>query len=246
MSKPSMSSKISGAVRRVFAKFGRPAASSRPADLAAADADVKGAPAANEAVPADASAAVAEEFSTEAANTSEPTVTQEPVGDTPRPLAGTQPSGAAEPAARNESAPAPTPAAAPAAPERPEAEEESLVKPEEKAEIAAELDSANAETVAADSSVFADAVAAAKAAKEVKADAQAAGAPESGPAEAADLPVPNYDELTLPSVRARLRKLTIEQVRTLRGYETAHANRPEFVRMYDNRIAKLESEAAGE
>ena len=58
-----------------------------------------------------------------------------------------------------------------------------------------------------------------------------------------DLAVPTYDELTLPSVRARLRKLTIEQVRDLRAYEVAHQSRPEFIKMYDNRIAKLEAEA---
>lgn len=60
---------------------------------------------------------------------------------------------------------------------------------------------------------------------------------------AEDLAVPTYDELTLPSIRARLRKLTIEQVRDLRAYEVAHQGRPEFIKMYDNRIAKLEAEA---
>ena len=64
---------------------------------------------------------------------------------------------------------------------------------------------------------------------------------EAAPA-AEDLAVPTYDELTLPSVRARLRKLTIEQVRDLRAYEVAHQGRPEFIKMYDNRIAKLEAE----
>ncbi|WP_017580599.1 hypothetical protein [Nocardiopsis valliformis] len=58
-----------------------------------------------------------------------------------------------------------------------------------------------------------------------------------------DLAVPTYDELTLPSIRARLRKLTIEQVRDLRAYEVAHEGRSEFIKMYDNRIAKLEAEA---
>ncbi|WP_150245370.1 hypothetical protein [Nocardiopsis quinghaiensis] len=60
---------------------------------------------------------------------------------------------------------------------------------------------------------------------------------------AEDLAVPTYDELTLPSVRARLRKLTIEQVRDLRAYEVAHQGRSEFIKMYDNRISKLESGA---
>lgn len=62
---------------------------------------------------------------------------------------------------------------------------------------------------------------------------------ENSPA-AEDLAVPTYDELTLPSVRARLRKLTVEQVRDLRAYEVAHQGRAEFIKMYDNRIAKLE------
>ncbi|MFL1379545.1 MULTISPECIES: hypothetical protein [unclassified Nocardiopsis] len=62
---------------------------------------------------------------------------------------------------------------------------------------------------------------------------------ENAPA-AEDLAVPTYDELTLPSVRARLRKLTVEQVRDLRAYEVAHQGRAEFIKMYDNRIAKLE------
>lgn len=64
---------------------------------------------------------------------------------------------------------------------------------------------------------------------------------EAAPA-AEDLAVPTYDELSLPSIRARLRKLTMEQVRDLRAYEVAHEARPEFIKMYDNRIAKLESE----
>ncbi|WP_017610761.1 hypothetical protein [Nocardiopsis xinjiangensis] len=64
-----------------------------------------------------------------------------------------------------------------------------------------------------------------------------------GAAPSADeLAVPTYDELTLPSIRARLRKLTIDQVRDLRAYEVAHQARPEFIKMYDNRIAKLQAE----
>lgn len=59
---------------------------------------------------------------------------------------------------------------------------------------------------------------------------------------AEELAVPTYDELTLPSIRARLRKLTIDQVRDLRAYEVAHQSRPEFIKMYDNRIAKLQAE----
>jgi outer membrane biosynthesis protein TonB len=70
--------------------------------------------------------------------------------------------------------------------------------------------------------------------------------PESKPAApaeaeriAADLPVPNYDEATLPQLRARLRGLSSEQVKLLREYERKHAARPDVLRMYENRIAKL-------
>lgn len=56
---------------------------------------------------------------------------------------------------------------------------------------------------------------------------------------AADLPVPDYDTATLASVRARLRALTAPQVSKLREYEQAHAARADFLRMYDNRLAKL-------
>ncbi|WP_157964026.1 hypothetical protein [Actinocorallia populi] len=55
----------------------------------------------------------------------------------------------------------------------------------------------------------------------------------------ADLPVPNYGELTHASIRARLRKLTAGQVEMLREYEAAHAARAALITMYDNRLAKL-------
>ncbi|XVQ12605.1 hypothetical protein ACQP1W_08630 [Spirillospora sp. CA-255316] len=70
--------------------------------------------------------------------------------------------------------------------------------------------------------------------------------PESRPAApaeaekiAAELPVPNYDEATLPQLRARLRGLSSEQVKLLREYERKHAARPDVLRMYENRISKL-------
>ncbi|GAA2421542.1 hypothetical protein GCM10010191_36350 [Actinomadura vinacea] len=70
--------------------------------------------------------------------------------------------------------------------------------------------------------------------------------PESKPAApaeaervAAGLPVPNYDEATLPQLRARLRGLSSEQVKLLREYERKHAARPDVLKMYENRIAKL-------
>ncbi|QXJ24450.1 hypothetical protein AGRA3207_005779 [Actinomadura graeca] len=56
---------------------------------------------------------------------------------------------------------------------------------------------------------------------------------------AKDLPVPDYDAATLPQLRARLRGLSADQVKLLREYERKHASRPEVIKMYENRIAKL-------
>jgi hypothetical protein len=56
---------------------------------------------------------------------------------------------------------------------------------------------------------------------------------------AEELPVPNYDEATLPQLRARLRGLSSDQVKLLREYERKHAARTDVLRMYENRIAKL-------
>ncbi|REE96061.1 hypothetical protein [Thermomonospora umbrina] len=61
----------------------------------------------------------------------------------------------------------------------------------------------------------------------------------------ADLPVPDYDEATLPQLRARLRGLTADQVKLLREYERRHAARAEVLRMYENRIAKLNGGSHG-
>jgi cytoskeletal protein RodZ len=69
-----------------------------------------------------------------------------------------------------------------------------------------------------------------------KAKAKAPAAPDQ-----AALPVPNYDDLTLASLRARLRNLDQSQVRMLLDYEKAHAGRPDVLTMFERRVAKLES-----
>ena len=68
----------------------------------------------------------------------------------------------------------------------------------------------------------------------------AADAALPAPGQAA-LPVPNYDELTVASLRARLRNLDTSQVGALLDYEKAHAGRAAVVTMFERRIAKLES-----
>lgn len=52
-------------------------------------------------------------------------------------------------------------------------------------------------------------------------------------------PMPGYAELTIASLRARMRGKSADQVRELLAYEKATANRAEVVRMYENRLAKL-------
>jgi hypothetical protein len=63
---------------------------------------------------------------------------------------------------------------------------------------------------------------------------------------AADAPLPNYDELSIASLRARLRNLDVAQVRQLAEYERAHAARAEVIAMFERRIAKLEAETSAD
>jgi hypothetical protein len=70
--------------------------------------------------------------------------------------------------------------------------------------------------------------------------AAAAGPAAAGPAQPG-LPVPNYDDLSVASLRARLRNLDLSQVRVLLEYEKDHAGRAAVLTMFENRIAKLES-----
>jgi hypothetical protein len=54
-----------------------------------------------------------------------------------------------------------------------------------------------------------------------------------------ELPLPDYDHMTLGSLRGRLRSLTVEELVAVRDYEKAHADRLPVVTLVDNRIAKL-------
>ena len=55
----------------------------------------------------------------------------------------------------------------------------------------------------------------------------------------AALALPNYDELTVASLRARLRNLSNDDLVQLKEYEQAHQNRPEVVKMFQNRLIKM-------
>jgi hypothetical protein len=61
-----------------------------------------------------------------------------------------------------------------------------------------------------------------------------------------ELPIPDFDNVSLASLRARLRSLTIEQLVTLREWEQAHAHRLPVVTLLDNRIAKLAADQGGQ
>jgi hypothetical protein len=69
--------------------------------------------------------------------------------------------------------------------------------------------------------------------------AQTTAVPDTTAEAAAALPLANYDELTIASLRARLRTLTPEQLTVLIDYEKAHANRADVITMFERRITKL-------
>lgn len=54
-----------------------------------------------------------------------------------------------------------------------------------------------------------------------------------------ELPIPDFDNISIGSLRARLRSLSLTQLVTLREWEQAHANRLPVVTLLDNRIAKV-------
>jgi hypothetical protein len=64
-------------------------------------------------------------------------------------------------------------------------------------------------------------------------------APAAPAASTGALPVQNYDDLTIASLRARLRNLSADQLTQLVDYEKSHANRADVVQMFERRIAKL-------
>ena len=60
---------------------------------------------------------------------------------------------------------------------------------------------------------------------------------------AADLPIEDFDHMSLPQLRGRLRRLDGVQLVQLLNYERAHASRVGILTMLENRISKLETEA---
>ena len=114
--------------------------------------------------------------------------------------------------------------AAPADNAAPESVAETTAKPETSAE---------SETVAAE----------APAQPETSAAQETSAAPETTDDSAASsaLPLANYDELSVASLRARLRNLSNDDLTRLMTYEKANQNRPEVVKMFQNRLIKMTS-----
>lgn len=58
--------------------------------------------------------------------------------------------------------------------------------------------------------------------------------------------LPDYDQLSLPQVRARLRRFNREQLVELLAYERATANRPSFAGMLERRIDTVSKQAGAD
>jgi len=188
---------------------------------------------------------------------------------TPPAPAGRTPAGAAQPAQqpangngnvallRERSAPAAPPAAAKAAAPKgaaPKAATAKTATAKTAADkpAAAKPKAATAKPKAATAKPAAQRAAATKAAAAAKPaaadDRPAAAAPPAAeptpPAAAAQAaPIPGYDGLSVPSLRARLRGLDAADVQSLLAYEKAHAQRGDVITMFERRLAKIEDEA---
>jgi hypothetical protein len=140
---------------------------------------------------------------------------------------------AAEPAAADsapapaaDSAPAPAADSTPAADVKPEAVKPGVVVVEQPAAAARDFDkTGNVRLLAGQE----DAEAAAS-------DVPAVSAEITPP------PLPNYDELSIASLRARLRNLDVPQLKQVADYERSHQGRAEVIAMFERRVAKLEAE----
>lgn len=62
------------------------------------------------------------------------------------------------------------------------------------------------------------------------------------PTDRTELPIPDFDNVSLGSLRGRLRSLSLEQLVVLREWEQAHAHRLPVITLLDNRIAKVSAE----
>jgi hypothetical protein len=54
--------------------------------------------------------------------------------------------------------------------------------------------------------------------------------------------LPEYDELTVPQLRARLRRFSVDELEQLLAYERTHAARPAFIGMLTRRISTVRAQ----
>ena len=95
------------------------------------------------------------------------------------------------------------------------------------------------ESVAGPEAVAPETVTPEAAPQAVAAEAPAAEAAAPAAEASDELPLANYDTLTVASLRARLRTLSVPQLRILVDYEKAHQGREEVTGMFERRIAKI-------
>ena len=77
-----------------------------------------------------------------------------------------------------------------------------------------------------------------------RADTETDNAADS--AGAGPIGITNYDTLSLPQLRARLRRFSLAELEELLAYERTHENRPSFVGMLRRRIGNVQRLAEGE
>lgn len=63
--------------------------------------------------------------------------------------------------------------------------------------------------------------------------------PEQAPEPDGPPSAPGYEGWSLPQLRGRFRRLSVEQLEELLAWETAHQDRPPYVTMLSNRIASV-------
>ena len=138
-------------------------------------------------------------------------------------------------------APAPT-VPVPVTPEA-TAEPEAAAPETVVAETATPEETVVAETVVAETVTPEETAAAEPVAEPATVVAETVTPETAAPETAAELPLAGYDELSVASLRARLRNLSVDQLTQLIDYEKGHAARADVITMFERRIAKVEAEA---
>jgi len=82
------------------------------------------------------------------------------------------------------------------------------------------------------------------AAKTAAAKTAAATPAPSATAAAPAAPIPGYDDLSVASLRARLRGLDAAGVQAMLDYEKANARRVDVITMFERRLSKIENGAS--